>query len=584
MFADPRHDELVNLAFAVCDDAAGDADIGRLESLLATDPVTRLLYLQCVELHLELNDRFGEARVCDDFETRYEELRRHFVAFNAESSLPAPFPPPPVVVPPMPAPSSLFVPNVLLSVCVVGAVMLGIGIMIGLRDAPRQPVMATPPPSVTKILPPPPPQTVFVGKIVGMVDCKWDEGSFAVHSKAVALGCKYALTSGVLEIRYDTGARVILQGPVTYVVDSRNSGVLSAGKLTGQVTAESARGLTIRTPTATITDLGTEFGVDVRADGATSAHVFRGAIEVQADTDQDSVGRTFRLTKNESVHVQSRRSVIRHGQADPAAFVSPKQFDEKLVLQQSRAVRWQAYSRRLRNDPSLVAYYTFELRPGDNAVLPNLSSVGSRLDAEIKGAEWVDGRLPGKHALRFHDVNANDRVVLPEPRRFNFPGAFTVAIWFRVERFTEPGQALISKGGFESWRLHRYRETNGLDFSTTDGARAIGRQANIVDGCWHLAVAVYEPAGDGAVKSLYIDGRLEAKKTLSSIRKSNKAVQLGGNNPAGASRNLHNFEGEIDEVAIFSRALSAKEVAAMAAAGDPSDDTVVQRSAENHGP
>ena len=32
----------------------------------------------------------------------------------------------------------------------------------------------------------------------------------------VSLGDKFALASGLMEITYDTGAKVILQGPVTY--------------------------------------------------------------------------------------------------------------------------------------------------------------------------------------------------------------------------------------------------------------------------------------------------------------------------------------------------------------------------------
>ena len=37
-----------------------------------------------------------------------------------------------------------------------------------------------------------------------------------------------------MEITYDTGAKVILQGPVTYEVES-NGGYLAVGKLTGKL-------------------------------------------------------------------------------------------------------------------------------------------------------------------------------------------------------------------------------------------------------------------------------------------------------------------------------------------------------------
>ena len=43
----------------------------------------------------------------------------------------------------------------------------------------------------------------------------------------VSLGDKFALASGLMEITYDTGAKVILQGPVTYEVESAAGGYLS---------------------------------------------------------------------------------------------------------------------------------------------------------------------------------------------------------------------------------------------------------------------------------------------------------------------------------------------------------------------
>ena len=78
------------------------------------------------------------------------------------------------------------------------------------------------------------------------------------------------------------GAKVILQGPCTYEVESARGGFLSLGKLTAQG-GEEGQGVgsrrnpksliphptihyplfSVRTPTAVVTDLGTEFGVEV---------------------------------------------------------------------------------------------------------------------------------------------------------------------------------------------------------------------------------------------------------------------------------------------------------------------------------
>ena len=66
------------------------------------------------------------------------------------------------------------------------------------------------------------PKMELVGRITGMVDCKWaDESTVAFNGAHVPLGRKYALASGLMEITYDTRAKVILQGPVTYEVEAK---------------------------------------------------------------------------------------------------------------------------------------------------------------------------------------------------------------------------------------------------------------------------------------------------------------------------------------------------------------------------
>ena len=40
--------------------------------------------------------------------------------------------------------------------------------------------------------------------------------------------------------------------------------------------------MSVRTPTAVVTDLGTEFGVEVNKEGRTTSHVFRGTVQVQS--------------------------------------------------------------------------------------------------------------------------------------------------------------------------------------------------------------------------------------------------------------------------------------------------------------
>ena len=204
----------------------------------------------------------------------------------------------------------------------------------------------------------------YVGQVTGMVDVQWSDPQTATVNRAnVPLGRKYAIASGLMEISYDTGAKVILQGPVTYQVESRDGGFLSLGKLTARLEKKGSGGrgqgaenlpspigrgaggeggqhqnrdgdhtqpqhaltlalsqgerrldsslstihyplFTIKTPTASVTDLGTEFGVEVDRWGATKSHVFLGSVKVRAIAASDAHGENEVVAReNESVFV-----------------------------------------------------------------------------------------------------------------------------------------------------------------------------------------------------------------------------------------------------------------------------------------
>jgi hypothetical protein len=207
-----------------------------------------------------------------------------------------------------------------------------------------------------------------VGRITGMVDCRWAEkgtvpfcppgglspfppkgsgfrgqgsetnnqqSTISNHQSPVSLGDHFAISSGLLEITYNTGAKVILQGPVKYEVES-NGGFLSVGKLTGKLENKVGSGqlsvvskstinnrqsaisppssvilhpssFAIHTPTATVTDLGTEFGVEVTEDGTTESQVFRGAVAVNLNSPSElnpKATRTATLRESESIRVE----------------------------------------------------------------------------------------------------------------------------------------------------------------------------------------------------------------------------------------------------------------------------------------
>jgi hypothetical protein len=239
----------------------------------------------------------------------------------------------------------------------VASVVLGVGLLVGSSVPVSEPeyVVKSSLPALPSGHSAPLEHQKHVGRITGMVDCVWEEAGTmgqrpgargqepekTIHyplstNSPVAIGDRFALRSGLLEISYTIGAKVILQGPVTYEVDSAAGGYLAIGKLTARLEASGGRQspvdkavsdtrslhkqeanaprspstapsplFTISTPTAIVTDLGTEFGVEVDKLGATQSHVFRGSVELRAIASNRESNPVIRLLRaNDTVRVE----------------------------------------------------------------------------------------------------------------------------------------------------------------------------------------------------------------------------------------------------------------------------------------
>jgi hypothetical protein len=226
----------------------------------------------------------------------------------------------------------------------IAAVLVSIGLLIGwvCHISVRQQVVSDfPQPGASPVHLGP--ERTFVGRVTGLIDCRWaDPKTEALAGAHVLSGRRYALASGLMEITYDTGAKVILEGPCAYQVESQSSGYLTLGKLTARVekrgegrgergensgdSGKSAllrrlRGddhrspsplsplpsplFSVRTPTAIVTDLGTEFGVEVEKSGVTRSHVFRGSVRLQAASADGEVRGPGRvMQENDSARVE----------------------------------------------------------------------------------------------------------------------------------------------------------------------------------------------------------------------------------------------------------------------------------------
>jgi hypothetical protein len=209
------------------------------------------------------------------------------------------------------------------------------------------------------------------------------------------------------------------------------------------------------------------------------------------------------------------------------------------------------------------------------SVLPNLSSAGKALDGRVMGGDWVAGRMPGKMGLHFRGPGSGDRVELPNPDRFEFPGAFSIVAWFELD---EPQKFMslltIASKGDSSWRVLQ-NEHGMLRFDTCNGSvpyqksgywQCMDGPTKLENNRWYFVAVVYEPLGDIVKKRLYLNGHLEIEWKIPPIRQRNKnAAWIGANNDFVGVRE---WLGNIDEIAFFSRVLSASEITTMFQAGN----------------
>jgi hypothetical protein len=203
--------------------------------------------------------------------------------------------------------SRTFVLTLLFAICLPGLVLFVFWI-----DISRRPVE---PRTVARR-----PATVAV--ITRESDCIWEKstGVLSVGTR-VCVGQRLQLREGVARLTFDDGAHVILEGPATLEIGGAKGGLLRQGSLSAYV-PPSASGFAIETPTATVVDLGTEFGVSVGPNGTSEVHVFEGQVEVTPQA-----ARTQRFIAGQAVKIP----VAKPGQAATLAIaVSPERFARRM--------------------------------------------------------------------------------------------------------------------------------------------------------------------------------------------------------------------------------------------------------------
>ena len=199
--------------------------------------------------------------------------------------------------------------------------------------------------------------------------------------------------------------------------------------------------------------------------------------------------------------------------------------------------------------PGLVAAYSFNEGAGTTA----LDVSGNGHPGTVVGATWTaSGRYGG--ALSFDGIS--NRVDLGSLGTFA-PAGFTLEAWVKKTTDTKKDVAVVgtwtgSEPGPMIWVDHvegRYRLTAGQGL-----ANYLDSGQTPVAGAWQHLAATF----DGSVARFYVDGTEVASRTVSGGVGFANTWRVGAyeSSPTGF------FDGLIDEVRVYSRALSAAEIVA----------------------
>jgi len=197
---------------------------------------------------------------------------------------------------------------------------------------------------------------------------------------------------------------------------------------------------------------------------------------------------------------------------------------------------------------SIVLYLPFDEGAGDT--VKDLSGNGN--DGTVKNTKWVDGKI-GK-ALEFSGTSYVD---IPNSDSLSMTQAVTVMAWVSMKGGTSGEMAIVSKGQWAANDLPYELTINPTGVIYWQMYDSAGR-----DSCsptsptteeWHHITGTY----DGKTFKCYIDG--EMKKDFAYVGKipqNTASVTIGKRSKADECY----FIGAIDEVAIFSSALTEEEI------------------------
>jgi len=230
----------------------------------------------------------------------------------------------------------------------------------------------------------------------------------------------------------------------------------------------------------------------------------------------------------------------------------------------------QALSEALKQ--GLVLDFAFDR--DEEGKVPDRSGKGNH--GQVFGARYT---AEGKHGGACSLSGSQEHVTVPNSASLEIRTQLTVAVWIKLGSLGPGGYGnehgyIVNKGddlwwnptfclGYAKSGEPLFHVCNATDPQNGGGRSAVGVE-KLKPGAWVHLAGVY----DGAAVKLYVNGRLAKTEPYRGLLRADKApVHLGGGKLFGTDWGNHfTVHGVLDDVMIFNRALTAREVGQLCAA------------------
>jgi hypothetical protein len=215
-----------------------------------------------------------------------------------------------------------------------------------------------------------------------------------------------------------------------------------------------------------------------------------------------------------------------------------------------------------------IAHWSLDEGGGAGAGDTSGNGLNGALNGGLDTTGWTTDSAPlaegNPASLRFDGVN--DYVSLPNGGPLDVAAnAVTLSLWVKLEELPNALGSNFFAGIYDaaqdSYVLYEDDFNDELRFKVTDADGTAERPgiaaADLETGRWYHIVGVYDGAAGTA--SIYLDGELKDVHTNAALTGLVKPGQVAALGRDGAS-NQYYFQGQIDDVKVFDRALGSREV------------------------